>query len=71
MLTSSNASSNDNVLFANNLKEARAVQTSVSSGVVGGVAALASGSGGGSSLIIGATAALIGAIVVFSQVKMV
>jgi outer membrane lipoprotein SlyB len=52
-----------NVLFANNLKEARAVQTSVSSGVVGGVAALASGSGGGSSLIIGATAALAGGLI--------
>ena len=52
-----------NVLFANNLKEARAVQTAVASGVFGGVGALASGSTGSNSLIVGATAALAGGLI--------
>jgi outer membrane lipoprotein SlyB len=52
-----------NVLFANNLKEARAVQTAVASGVFGGVSALASGSNGSNSLIVGATAALAGGLI--------
>ena len=52
-----------NVLFANNLKEARAVQTAVASGVFGGVGALASGSNGSNSLIVGATAALAGGLI--------
>ena len=52
-----------NVLFANNLKEARAIQTAVASGVFGGVGALASGSNGSNSLIVGATAALAGGLI--------
>lgn len=52
-----------NVLFANNLKEARAIQTAVASGVFGGVSALASGSNGSNSLIVGATAALAGGLI--------
>ena len=52
-----------NVLFTNNLKEARAVQTAVASGVFGGVTALASGSNGSNSLIVGATAALAGGLI--------
>ncbi|MDD4329770.1 MAG: complement resistance protein TraT [Aliarcobacter sp.] len=47
-----------NVLFANNLKEARAIQATAVGGVFGGVTALASGYTGSNSLIIGATAAL-------------
>ena len=53
-----------NVLFANNLKEARALQAAIASGVFGGVGALASGSNGSNSLLIGATAALAGGLVV-------
>ena len=49
--------------FANNLKEARAIQTAVASGVFGGVGALASGSNGSNSLIVGATAALAGGLI--------
>jgi hypothetical protein len=52
-----------NVLFANNLKEARALQAAIASGVFGGVGALASGSNGSNSLLIGATAALAGGLV--------
>mgnify|MGYP002372929909 CR=1 FL=1 len=52
-----------NVLFANNLKEARAIQTAVASGVFGEVGALASGSNGSNSLIVGATAALAGGLI--------
>jgi hypothetical protein len=48
-----------NVLFANNLKEARAIQTAVASGVFGGVGALASGSNGSNSLIVGAASKLL------------
>ena len=52
-----------NVLFANNLKEARAIQTAVASGVFGGVTSLAAGSNGSNSLIVGATAALAGGLI--------
>lgn len=52
-----------NVLFANNLKEARAIQTGIASGVFGGAIAAGSGSNTGSSLLIGATAAIGGGLV--------
>ncbi len=52
-----------NVLFANNLKEARAIQTGIVSGVFGGAIAAGSGSNTGSSLIVGASAALAGGLV--------
>ena len=52
-----------NVLFANNLKEARAIQAAAAGGVFGGVSALASGSNGSNSLIVGATAALAGGLI--------
>ncbi|MBY0540546.1 MAG: complement resistance protein TraT [Campylobacterales bacterium] len=52
-----------NVLFANNLKEARAIQAAAVGGVFGGVGALASGSNGSNSLIVGATAALAGGLI--------
>lgn len=51
------------VLIRHNLKEARAIQTAVASGVFGGVSALASGSNGSNSLIVGATAALAGGLI--------
>lgn len=52
-----------NVLFANNLKEARAIQSGIASGIFGGAIAAGSGSNTGSSLLIGATAAIGGGLV--------
>ena len=52
-----------NVLFANNLKEARAIQTAASAGVFSGITAVASGSNGSTSLIVGASAALAGGLI--------
>jgi len=50
-----------NVLFANNLKEAKAIQAASVLGVTSGIVAMGAGSSTGDSLLIGATAALIGA----------
>ncbi len=47
-----------NVLFANNLKEANAIKSAVSSGVLAGGSTAISGGSGSSSLIVGAIAAL-------------
>jgi hypothetical protein len=52
-----------NVLFANNLKEARAIQASASAGAFSGITAVASGSNTGNSLVIGASAALAGGLI--------
>lgn len=52
-----------NVLFANNLKEARAIQSGIASGIFGGAIAAGSGSNTESSLLIGATAAIGGGLV--------
>jgi hypothetical protein len=51
-----------NVLFANNLKEAQAIKTAAGLGTTSAVVAMGSGSGTGDSLLIGATAALAGAV---------
>jgi len=50
-----------NVLFANNLKEAKAIQAASGLGVASGVIAMGAGSGTSDSLLIGASAALVGA----------
>jgi len=52
-----------NVLFANNLKEANAVRAAAGLGASTGIIAMGSGSNTGDSLLIGATAALAGAVV--------
>lgn len=51
-----------NVLFANNLKEAKAVRAAAGLGTTTSVVAMGSGSSTGDSLLIGATAALAGAV---------
>ncbi|WP_372998347.1 complement resistance protein TraT [Sulfurimonas sp.] len=51
-----------NVLFANNLKEANAVKAASGLGLSSGIIAMGSGSGTADSLLIGATAALAGAV---------
>lgn len=51
-----------NVLFANNLKEAQAVRAAAGLGLTSSVVAMGSGSGTSDSLLIGATAALAGAV---------
>jgi len=52
-----------NVLFANNLKEANAIKAAGVTGGLTGVVAMGSGSNTGDSLLIGASAALAGAII--------
>lgn len=52
-----------NVLFANNLKEANAIKSAVSSGVLAGGSTAIGGGSGSSSLIVGALAALGGGII--------
>lgn len=52
-----------NVLFANNLKEANAIKNGLAAGTTAGGMSAISGGGGTDSLIIGASAALAGAIV--------
>ncbi len=52
-----------NVLFANNLKEANAVKNGLSAGVTAGTVSVISGRGSSNSLLVGASAALAGAIV--------
>jgi len=52
-----------NVLFANNLKEANAVVAASGLGITSGVIAMGAGSSTGDSLLIGAAAALTGAVV--------
>ena len=52
-----------NVLFANSLKGARAIQTAASACVFSGITAVASGSNGSTSLIVGASAALAGGLI--------
>jgi hypothetical protein len=51
-----------NVLFANNLKEAKAIKTAAGLGATTSIVAMGSGSSTGDSLLIGATAALAGAV---------
>jgi hypothetical protein len=51
-----------NVLFANNLKEAKAIKTAAGLGTTTSIVAMGSGSSTGDSLLIGATAALAGAV---------
>ncbi len=51
------------MLFANNLKEANAVKNGLSAGVTAGTVSVISGRGSSNSLLVGASAALAGAIV--------